>query len=266
MSIINYISVIMIFCGEPEQPQEKTEVEKFIEQKCPEGYFQKSEELIECKQSAAKEFSDQQEEKRKEEEKKNKEIELGQKNNPFLDDGSLDWNKICSFNASNFEEFGICKQNPEKFFSNRKMEVPPTSSIKDDEKPINIDRSDLNAMKYWQKQEKKLVYLTAGFGTIWAVSTVVATVLQSLIIYQASRCDFNIKEINNSGYLSNVSGSCSDAVDNIVKMAIPTYVMWSAAVGSGVGFVATGIVLGVHRSHKPQPRLSLGTTKLKINF
>ncbi len=37
------------------------------------------------------------------------------------------------FNASDFEELGICKQKPEKFFSNRKMEVPPTSSIKDDE-------------------------------------------------------------------------------------------------------------------------------------
>jgi len=120
-----------------------------------------------------------------------------------------------------------------------------------------ISRADAR----WADQDNRLVAATAATGALWAVGVAVTVGMAVGIERKVDACADEVS----SDPFSNAD-SCSEVAGRSTRrLAVGTYVVGSITGVLAVGFLVSGILLGVHRSNRPQWAVAGGRARLAIS-
>jgi len=118
------------------------------------------------------------------------------------------------------------------------------------------------AESQWAEQDGRLVTATAITGVFWGIG-VAATIAMAVSI--GKKADACVDQLSNGGALGGSGDDCSaEAGRSARRLAVGTYVVGSMTGVLGVSFLVSGILLGVHRSNRPEWAVARGKARLAV--
>jgi hypothetical protein len=114
----------------------------------------------------------------------------------------------------------------------------------------------------WEDQDGRLVTATAVTGVFWGIG-VAATIGMAVSI--DNKTDACLDQLSNGGALGGSGDSCSaEASRSAKRLAVGTYVVGTMTGVLAVSFLVSGIMLGVHRSNRPEWAVAQGKVRLAV--
>jgi len=117
-----------------------------------------------------------------------------------------------------------------------------------------------SARTSWERRDRRLVVATAVTGIMLGASAIAGTALGIEIRKSVDRC-------SRATYTE-----CDETRDRVQQLLPPSYAMVAIIGASLVGVLVSGIMLGVHRSRRPElartsgPRVAWSSSGLRLSF
>ncbi len=112
----------------------------------------------------------------------------------------------------------------------------------------------------WVEQDGRLVVATAVTGSLWAIGVAATAGMAVTIGKKTNACTDDIA----SGAYDSAANCSARNASAVQRLSIGTYVVGSMTGALAVGFLVSGILLGVHRSNRPEWAVARGRARLAV--